>query len=122
MQNPKYLLAGVAIGGLMFLLQPAAANPLAAGLIGSSSATSKIPAGLAEEVKHYKRHKHYSKHRYHRRYRHHYRRFYDDDDDYYPYFSSYPYYCGDWYGYCGYPRRHRHPGFIFVSPYFSFGF
>jgi hypothetical protein len=119
MRNPRYLLAAVAIGVLTFLPQPTSATPLAAGLTGANSAVSET-SGLVEIG--YKKHhnKHYEHHYRHRR--HH--RFYDDDDDYYyPYFSYYPY-CDDYYyGYCGYPRHHRrHPGFIFISPYFSFGF
>jgi hypothetical protein len=122
MRNSKYLLAAVAIGGLMFLPLPTSASPLAGGLIGADSATAGITANLVEEVKHYKKYK-YGHRRYHRRHRRHYRRFYDDDD-YYPYFSYYPYYCDPYYYYgnCGYRRYRRHPGFIFVSPYFSFGF
>jgi hypothetical protein len=126
MQNPKYLLAAVAMGGLMLLQQPTLASPITGGLIGADTATS-ITTNLAEDVKQYKKHKYgkrrYHRHRrHHRRYRHH-RRFYDDDD-YYPNYSYYPYYCDpyNYYGSCGYPRRHRRPGFIIVSPYFSFGF
>lgn len=118
MQNSKYLVAAVAIGALMFLPQPTSASPLAAGPIGADSAELEITSGLVEKVhkRRYKKH-HYHKHR---RHRHHYRRFYDDDD-YYPYFTYYPY-CDDYYyGSCSRYYRRR-PGFVIISPYFSFGF
>jgi hypothetical protein len=124
MRNAKYLLAAVAIGGLMLFPRPTLASPISAGLIGTDTAGS-IAANSTEEVKHYKKHKYgkrrYHRHHRHRRYRHH-RRFYDDDD-YYPNFG-YSYYCDpyNYYGSCGYPRRYRRPGFIIISPYFSFGF
>ena len=119
MRNPKYLLAAAATVGLLFLSQPTSASPLAAGLIGADPAVSEITSSLVEKVhkRRYKKHKYYG----HRRHRRHYRRFYDDDD-YYSNFSYYPSYCDPYYDYCGYPRRYRRPGFIFISPQFGFGF
>jgi hypothetical protein len=113
MRNPKYLLAALAIGTLVFLPQPAAASPLASGLAAVDTTASDLASDLVEKV-HKKRRGHHRK-RYHRR-RHH-------SNYYYPY-SSY-YYCDDYYGYdygCGYPRRYRHPGFFIGSPHFIFGF
>jgi hypothetical protein len=105
MRNLKYLLAGVAIGSLMWLPQALSANPLAAGLASEND----ITPGLVEKV-HTMR---YNKHRYSHRRRHNL-----DDDFYYPY-SYYPSYCHFSHGYCGDPRHYRRPC---IAPQFGFGF
>jgi hypothetical protein len=123
MRIPKYLLAVVAIGGLLLLPQPTSASPLTAGLINGDTAASEFTSELVQNVHKKKRHyrKHYSKYQ-HRRHRRHYSKYqHRRHREHYPYYSSF--YCDDYYGDyygCGYPRRY--PGFFFAFPNFSIGF
>ena len=125
MRIPKYLLAVVAIGGLLLLPQPTSASPLTAGLINGDTAASEFTSELVQNVHKKKRHyrKHYSKYQHHRHRRHYSKYQHRRHREHYPYYSSF--YCDDYYGDyygCGYPRRYRHPGFFFAFPNFSIGF
>jgi hypothetical protein len=122
MRIPKYLLAVVAIGGLMLLPQPTSASPLAAGVGDTASEfTSELVQKVHKKKGRYK--KHYSKYQHRRHRRHHSKYQHRRHREYYPYSSSY--YCDDYYGDyygCGYPRRYSNPGFFFAFPNFSIGF
>jgi hypothetical protein len=126
MRTANYLLAPVALGGLMLLPQPTLASPLTAGLTGAGPVATD--AGLVENVEYYDRryddhYRYYYGHRYAYR-RYHRLHYYAYSPYYYGYSPDYygysPDYCdgayGGYYGDCGYPY-----GYGYGFPFLSFG-